>query len=212
MRTIDWFANKFRFEFTFNNSKQLVSVIIKLDRGIGATYRSYDISWVDGKPASLKQYGGDHDGEPIETIFYHDAKGRLAKREVLLPSATAVTRYEYDNSDNVTNIYYSGLDPIDETLGQELVSFDSEPRFFEQDEQLRIYYIYLYGEQPSRNNVLSSKVYMPNAYSGHYGNPITRTYTVNYSNDGRVSTSTLVGQVSQSNWELQFHGVRYECK
>lgn len=59
-----------------------------------------------GKPQQLRAWGEDTSAPPNVTTYSYDSKGRLQTREKEVTNDLLVYRYEYDNNDNVTRIFY----------------------------------------------------------------------------------------------------------
>jgi len=163
----------------------------------------------DGKPTRRKVvYGGLPDYDQHADYTYDD-KGRLTKRQNMFSvTPNGTTRYEYNDDNNVTKIYYTQPDDKDEMLGVELFSFDNHKRFFAASQDLMFFELYVLDYEPSANNATALRI---TATPGTvYTNPVDIKYTLTYNDQGNV-TSILSDQAYFSPL-LVFSEMQYTCR
>ena len=199
-------------ELEYDNSGRLVWVKRKkVSNGTENVYENGELIYnSEGKPQTLNAWGANTGLPPQVTTFSYDSKERLIKRETSFGSDLIVYRYEYDNHDNVINIFYTNAGNP-EVLGRENLSFDSHARFFAPILDLEILSVFVYNTEPSKNNILSSTVYWDGPFT-KFGAPLNITYDVRYNENGLIVNSFSITGTGQTVQEFSFHGINYDCQ
>jgi hypothetical protein len=196
-----------RDEFEYNDKGQLVHVRRFLGYATGPD-ETFELVY-DGKEKPQKlisQYGPT--GTPRTTYFQYDDRERLVKRETEYDSDFVIFRYEYDNADNVAQVYYKDIAGV-EILGRENLSFDKHHRFYASNKELEMFHIYILKYEPSKNNVLTAKVYY-NTPQSKLSQPYALDYEVSYNEKGLVESSVAYSSPSLM-YEYTFFDVNYNC-
>jgi hypothetical protein len=192
----------------YNVQDQLIKVRQQLALQT-AFYNTWTLDYnAAGQVATVKVYGFSANDPPIETRTYtYDSKGRIETMTNL-----NVTRFEYDDADNVMKIFYKvlGFGPA-ELLGRENHSFDSNPRFFANVPELRTLNVYINRYEPSKNNATATTISMPD-YSTKFPTPKNITYYIEYDGDNVTSIRALPSDPSfEGNLEMNFFRMSYSC-
>ena len=150
----------------------------------------------------------DTDDQRFVTTFTYDSKGRL--------SATAdifnITYYEYNENNNAAKVFYENLNTGNKELGRENISFDDNPRFFANVPELIILNTIVNKYEPSKNNVKSSIVYMPNSGT-KFGESKTYNYNLMYDKSGMPISNSIPWEYTQDGLpEINFKNFKYSCQ
>jgi hypothetical protein len=116
------------------------------------------------------------------TTFTHDARGRM----LTVTDDIYKTRYEYEG-DNVSKIFYTPHGK-NEILARENHSFDNHKRFFADTQELVVLHTYVFLYEPSKNNVISSTIYMPGIHAD-LDEPAEVSSALTYDDNGMVMSN-----------------------
>ena len=163
----------------------------------------------DGQPKPQKIHrSGD------VTVTYHlsyDAEGRLIRRGSSLMDGGPEhghDRYEYGDDSNVLRHFAEVSLYHPEILARHNFVFDNKPRFYKDHPELEIFYVYIIGGTPGKNNILSYDYY--NFFSATYPTPVKVSSKVAYNSIGLIKNCEV--HSGDSPLELDFLQMAYECK
>ncbi len=162
----------------------------------------------NGKPSSkTRAFGSD---PAIETVNYvYDEKDRLVQRNTESSgSLKQRTRYEYNDDNNVSKIYYIQGPGKNEIIGTENLTFDDHKRYYAGSPDLTFVETYIFDTDPSANNPLSLNYAAEPGYT--FPAPVTLTYTLAYDENGYVKSLSFYNPFFPT--ELLSAQVNYTCR
>lgn len=156
----------------------------------------------------IDMWGFDTHAPAFVTSVTYDTKGRLST----MTDVFNETRYEYNEDDNVSKIFYKSFYTEQTTLGRENLSFDDHIRFFANVPELVLLNTCVFKYEPSKNNVTSTVVHMPN--SGVFlGAPENLTFNLKYDANGMVINNFLPYDYTFDGLiEINFKDFKYYCQ
>jgi hypothetical protein len=144
---------------------------------------------------------------PNETTFTYDTQGRLST----ITDDFYETRYEYTDGNNVGKIFYTSVHHGGEIVGRENKSFDTHQRFYANVPDLATLNIYIFRYEPSKNNVTSTKIYMPNAGTT-FGTPQEILFSLKYNGNDMLTSNYVDYWLLEGAAEANFKKMRYSCQ
>jgi hypothetical protein len=213
---IDVFRHKAQQdELTFNSEGRLITVTKKVFPLSAPSYVEfvhtlrYD---EEGRPRDLVSQGASSNS--IITEFTHDEEGRLSVASTSSDGDfIGSTRYEYNDSGNITKVFYTlNLNrQITEVLARENFTFDDKEKFYINVPELKICNEYLYAYLPNRNNCLSAKVYYY-TYHQRFANPLSVSFQASYNEQGLIQSLESTGATTQLySGDVLFERMSYSC-
>jgi len=160
------------------------------------------------KVETFDMWGTDTDAPPLVTSVTYDTKGRLIK----MAHVFYETRYEYNDDDNVSKIFYKQVYNGEESLGRENLSFDNHIRFFANVPELALINTCVFNYEPSKNNATSSVVYMP-TFGVFFGAPQNLSFNLKYDVNGMLINNFLPYEYFlQGLTDTNFKDFKYSCQ
>lgn len=186
-----------------------VSWVRRTFASTGIVFENFQFEY-DGntnRPVTLTNWGMHVSGQPSKTIFTHDGKGRLIQ---ITRHNGLEWRYEYNDNDNVSKVYYAQNQEAEFFLGRENHSFDDRKKFYANEPSLVTIYNYMLRFDPSKNNVTSASIHYvaPNGID-NFDPPRKLDYKVYYDDNGWVRHH----YIDYPNQVVEFYcwDVRYIC-
>jgi hypothetical protein len=161
----------------------------------------------DGRIDKMYSWLSSASDPPMETTFTYDTKGRLST----MTDVFYETRYEYTDGDNVAKIFYTPTHYGGESLGRENHSFDTHERFFASVPELATVNIYIFRYEPSKNNVTSTKIYMPNPGTT-FGVSQELLFNLKYDGNDMLTSNYVDYWLLEGLTEVNFKKMRYSCQ
>jgi len=212
-------------EFEYNNKGQLITLKnyeYKIFTDEAYLKATYNLEYNDkGLPSVLHNTHPSQGNTEIRTEFIHDDRNRLSSSTINLVSQkssyeSAGYRYEYDDKDNVINIFYkvrlNNNSEFTEVLARENSRFDESPVFYKNSDDLRIANVYMFNYVPNSTNCLFAKVYYPD-FKSHFVIPEEFEFISSYDQNGLITQLVDPSYRAQLYFnESLFTKVSYECK
>jgi hypothetical protein len=169
-------------------------------------FNTFEFAYREGRIDKMYLWA-DTSVPPMEITFTYDTKGRLSTRT----DDFYETRYAYTDDGNVEKIFYTSTHYGSESLGKENHSFDTHERFFASVPELATLNIYIFRYEPSKNNVTSTKIYMPDAGTT-FGTPHEISLALKYDSNDMLTSNYVDYWLVEGLTEVNFKKVRYSCQ
>jgi YD repeat-containing protein len=193
-------------QLEYNDKGALIKLLRQYPSSPGSN-KAYDFIYNSVGKIEKMNHTWDPLSPPWVTSYEHDSKGRLTS----VNDGFYITRYEYNDAENVTKIFYKSVHTEAEELGRINNSFDSHPRFFAHAPELLTLNVYFFMYEPSRNNVTSSTVFLPNPGTT-LGQPHNLASELSYDDNGMLKSNYVPFVMQEDVKEISFKKAKYNCK